>query len=87
MAQIVQVRPVCGDGHIRIPITLGCPHEAGPERPRRRVCGDRDVEAARIAEQMAGDFARYEILTTAPAPPPFRYADLGDPSGAPPVDD
>lgn len=39
------------------------------------------------AETIATVLDRFEILSSAPKPPSFRYADLGDPSGAPPVEE
>lgn len=51
-------------------------HYDPAERLRARVAAGRII---------AGDMARLEILSSAPEGPPVQYADLGDPSGAPPV--
>lgn len=53
-------------------------HHDPTERLRARVAAGRVV---------AGEMARLEVLSDTPEGPPIRYADLGDPSGAPPVQD
>lgn len=53
-------------------------HHDATERLRARVA---------VAEMIAGDMKRFEILTTAPPPPPFRYGALTGTTGAPPIDD
>lgn len=39
------------------------------------------------AETIARDLQRLEILSNAPPPPPYHYADLEGRSGVPPVDE